>query len=145
MEDFNKQQGAFNRDVMGIKGEVVVTEAVDVEGVADAYKMRTHKHQQALPNTPPRWEDPSKIICHVSTIVAVYQLLQGDRQPAEVAAKTKRTQTNTKYPTTGKCVIPTDLTSRTAIIQIRVGTKRWMTRRVSHVKMHKHTSMQDML
>jgi hypothetical protein len=120
-------------------------EAAMVEDVADVYKMRTHTHQEAFPNTSPRWEDPSKIKCRVSAMAALSQLSQGDRQPAEVATKTQRTQTNTKYSTTGTCVIPMDLTLRTATIQLRTGTGTWITRRVSFAKMHKHTSMQAML
>ena len=62
MEVFNKHHGASNRDVKGSKGEVVATEAPAVEGVGDAHKMCTRKHQEAFPNTPPGWEDPRKII-----------------------------------------------------------------------------------
>ena len=80
MEGFNNQQGASNRDVEGGKGDVVATKAAAVEGVADAYKMRTRTHQETFPNTSPRWEDPSKIICRVLTMVALSRLLQGDSQ-----------------------------------------------------------------
>ena len=121
--------------------------AAETEGEADAHTMRMRTHPEALPNTSPRWEDPSKIICRVSTIVALFWLSQRDRQPAEVAAKTKTlsTQTNTKYSTTGTCAIPMDLTLRMATIQQCAGSGRWITRKVSLAKMHKHTSMQDML
>ena len=146
MEGFNKHQGASNRDMEGNKGEVIATEAAVVEGVGDAHKMRTRKHQEAFPNTSPRWEDPSKIICPVSTTVALSRLSRRDRQPAEAAAKTQHTQTDTKYSTTGTYVIPMDLMSRTATIQPHVETGRWITaRRGSHAKTHKHTLMQDML
>ena len=149
MEGFNNHQGASNKDMEGDKGKIVATEQVAVEGVGDAHKMRMHGHQKAFPNTCPRWEDPSKIICRVSTMVALSRLSQEDRQLAEVevAAKTKtrRTQTDTKYSTTGTCAIPVDLTSRTATIQLRAGSGRWITRKVSLAKMYKHTSMQDML
>ena len=119
--------------------------AAETEGEADAHTMRTRTHPEALPNTSPRWEDPSKIICRVSTMVSLSRLLQGDRQPAEVATKTQHTQTDTKYSTTGTYVIHVNLTSKTAIIQSHAETGRWITKRGSHAKMHKHTLMQDML
>ena len=146
MEGFNNHQGASNRDMEGGKGEAAATEAAVVEGVGDAYKMRIRKHQEAFPNTSPRWEDPSKIICRVSTMVVLSRLSQGDRHPAEVATKTKtqHTQTNTKYSTTGTCAIHMDLTSK-ATIQLRAGSGEKITRKVSLAKMHKHTLMQDML
>ena len=106
MEGSNIQQWASNRGVEGIKGEGVATAAAEVEGEADVHTMRTRTHPEAFPNTPPRWEDPSKIICPVSTMVALSPLLQEDRQPAEAAAKTQRTQTDTKYSTTGMYNIP---------------------------------------
>jgi hypothetical protein len=93
----------------------------------------------------PRWEDSSKIIYPVSTTVALSRLLQGDRQPAEAAAETQRTQTDTNYSTTGTYVIPMDLMSRTATIQPHAETGRWITRRGSHTTTHKYTLMQDML
>ncbi len=119
MKGFNIHQGASIRDVEGNRGVVVATEAAVVEGMGEVYKMRTRKHQEAFPNTPPREEDPSKIICRVSTMVVLSRLSQGDRQRAEVATKTKtqHTQTDTKYSTTGTCAIPMDLTSRMATIR----------------------------
>ena len=106
MEGFNNQQGAANRDVEGVKGEGVAMAAAEAEGKADAHTMCTRTHPEAFPNRSPRWEDPSKIICPVSTMVALSPLLQEDRQPAEAAAKTQRTQTDTKYSTTGMYNIP---------------------------------------
>ena len=114
MEGFNNQQGASDRDVEGGKGEVVATEAAAVEGVADAYKIRTR--QKAFPNLPPRCEDPNKITCLVLTIVALPRVLRGDRQRAKADVKTLRTQTVTKYSTNGTCVILTETTSRTSTI-----------------------------
>ena len=125
------------------RGGVVVPEGAAVEAVVDAYKIRMQ--QKAFPSTPPRWEDPNKVMCQVLTMVALPLVSRGDMQLAEVATKIQRTQTATKYSTTGTCVIPTDLTSRTATIQLRAGTGRWTTRRVSLAKMHRHTSMQNML
>ena len=143
MEGFNSQQGASDRDIEVIKGEVVAAEAAIVEALADAYRIRTR--QEAFHSTSPRWEDPNKVMCQVLTIVALSLVSRGDRQPAEVAAKTQRTQTATKYSTTGMCVIPTGLTSRMATTQLHAGTGRWTPRRVSLTKMHRHTSTQDML
>ena len=126
--------------------EGAATAVAKVEGKVDAHTMHRRTHPEAFPNTSPRWEDPSKIICPVSTMVALSRLSWGDRQPTEVAAKTQCTQTDTKYSTTGTYVIPMDLMSRTATIQPHVETGRWITaRRGSHAKTHKHTLMQDML
>jgi hypothetical protein len=97
MEGFDNIQGASTRDVEGIKGEGVATVVAEAEGEADAPTIHTHTHPEAFPNMSPRWEDPSKIIYPVSTMVALSRLLRGDRQPAEAAVKTQRTQTNTKY------------------------------------------------
>jgi hypothetical protein len=91
MEDFNNIQGASNRDVDGVKGEGVATVAVEAEGEADMPTMHTRTHPEAFPNMSPRWENPCKIIYPVSTMVALSRLLRGDRQPAEAAAKTRRT------------------------------------------------------
>ena len=118
----------------GVKGEGIATAAAEAEGEADAHTVCMRTNPEAFPNTSPRWEDPSKIICWVSTMVALYQLLQEDRQPAEVAAKTQRTQTNTKYSTTGMYVIHIDLTSRTVTIQPHAEAGRWITRRGLHTK-----------
>ena len=145
MEGFNHIQGASNRDVEGVKGEGVATAAAEAEGEADAPTIHTRTHPEAFPNMSPRWEDPSKIIYPVSTTVALSRLLQGDRQPAEAAAETQRTQTDTNYSTTGTYVIPMDLMSRTATIRPHAETGRWITRRGSHTTTQKHTSMQDML
>jgi hypothetical protein len=145
MEGFNNQQGASNRDVEGVKGEGVTMAAAEAEGEGDAHTMRTRTHPEAFPNTSPRWEDPSKFSYPVSTTVALSRLSQGDRQPAEAAAKTQRTQTDSKYSTTGMYVIPTYLMLRMATIEPHAETGRWITRRGSHTKTHKHTLMQDML
>ncbi len=143
MEGFNNIQGASNRDMEGVKGEGVAMAAAKVEGEADAPTIHTHTHPQAFPNMSPRWEDPSKIICPVSTTVALSRLSRGDRQPAEAAAKTQGTLTDTKYLTTGTSVIPTVLMSRTDTIQPHAETGRWITRRGSHATTHRHTSMGD--
>ena len=143
MEGFNHIQGASNRGVEGVKGEGVATAAAEAEGEADAPTIHTRTHPEAFPNMSPRWEDPSKIICPVSTTVALSRLSRGDRQPAEAAAKTQRTQTDTKYLTTGTSVIPMVLRLRTDTIQPHAETGRWITRRGSHATTHRHTSMQD--
>ncbi len=91
MEGFNKKQGASNRDMEGVKGEGVAMVAAKAEGEADAPTIHMCTHPEAFPNMSPRWEDPSKIIYPVSTTVALSRLLQGNRQPAEAAAKTRRT------------------------------------------------------
>ena len=91
MEGFNNQQGASNRDVEGLKGEVVTTVAAKVDSEVDTHTIRTPTHPEAFPNMSPRWEDSSKIIYPVSTTVALSRLLQGNRQPAEAAAKTRGT------------------------------------------------------
>ena len=52
MEGFNNQRGASDMEVEVNKGEVVATEAAAVEGVADAYRIRTC--QEAFLNTSPR-------------------------------------------------------------------------------------------
>ena len=143
MEGFKNKQGASNRDVEGVKGEGVATAAAKAEGEADAPTIHTHMHPDAFPNMSPRWEDPRKNIYQVSTTVALSQLSWGDRQPAEAAAKTRRTGTNTNYLTTGTSVIPMFLMSRTATIQPHAETGRWITGRGSHATTHRHTSMQD--
>ena len=129
MEGFNNIQGASNRDVEGVKGGGVATAAAKAEGEVDASTIHTHTHPETFPNMSPRWEDPRKNISPVSTTVALSQLSWGDRQPAEAAAKTRRTRTDTKYLTTGTSVIPTVLMSRTATIQPHAETGRWINRR----------------
>ncbi len=69
MEGFNSQQGASDRDIEVIKGEVVAAEAATVEALANAYRIRMR--QEAFHSTSPRWEDPNKVMCQVLTIVAL--------------------------------------------------------------------------
>ena len=61
MEGFNNTRGLPSGTWRASRREVVATEAAEVEGVADAYKMRTRKHQQAFPNTFHRWGTPAKL------------------------------------------------------------------------------------
>jgi hypothetical protein len=143
MKGFNNQQGAFDRDVESGKREVVATEAATMESMVDAYRIRAH--QEAFSNTSPRWRTPTKLYARFLTMVALHLVLWGHKQPAEAAVKTRHTQTNTKYSTTGTCVILMDLRLRMATIQLHAGSEKWTTRRVSHATMHRHTSMQDML
>jgi hypothetical protein len=128
MDGFNSQQGASDRDVEVDKWKVIAVEEDTVEAVADAYRIRTR--QEAFSSTSPRWEDHNKVMCQVLTMVALSLVSCGDRQPAEAAAKTQHTQTAKKYLTAGMCVIPKNLTSRTATIKLRAGKGRWTTRRV---------------
>ena len=154
MEGFNIKQGASNRDVASVKGEGVATAAAEAEGEADAPTIHTRKHQdaptihtrkhqEAFPNMSPRSEYPNKIMCPVSTTVATSRRSRGDRQPAEAAAKTQRTQTHTNGLTTGTYVIPTVLISRMDTLQPHVVPGRWITRRGSHATTHRLTLTQD--
>ena len=143
MKVFNHIQGASNRGAGDVKGEGVATAAAKAEGEADVHPMRTCTHSEAFPNMSPRSEYPSIIMCPVSTTVAMSRRSRGNRQPAEAAAKTQHTQTDTNGLTTGLSVIPTVLISRTDTIQPHLETGRWITRRGSHATRHRRTSMQD--
>ncbi len=143
MEIFNPTQGVSNRGTADAKEEGVATVAAEAEGEADAHSMRTDTHPEAFLNMPPRSEDPSTIRCPVSSTVATSRQLRGDRQLAEAAAKTQRTQTGTNGLTTGTSVIPTVLISRTDTIQSHADTERWTIRRSSHATTHRRTSMRD--
>jgi hypothetical protein len=152
MEVFNPIQGASNRGTADAKEEDVATAAAEAEGEADAHPMhtrthpdpmRTHTHPEAFPNMSPRSEYPSIIMCPVSTTVATSRQSRGNRQPAEAAAKTQRTQTDTNGLTTGTSDIPTVFISRTDTIQPHAETGRWITRRGSHATTHRRTSMRD--
>jgi hypothetical protein len=128
---------------VGGKGEGIAMAAAEAEGEEDAHTMRRRTHPEEFPNMPPRSEYPSKIMCPVSTTVAMSRQSRGNRQPAEAATKTQRTQTNTNGSTTGTSVIRTVLMSRTDTLQPHAATGRWITRRGSHTTTHRHTSMHD--
>jgi hypothetical protein len=143
MEVFNPTQGVSNRGAADAKEEGVATVAAKAEREADAHSMHTDTHPEAFPNMSPGLEDPSTIMCPVSSTVATSRQSWCDRQPAEAAAKTQRTQTGTHGLTTGTSVIPTVLISRTDTIQSHAETGSWTIRRGSHATTHRRTSMRD--
>jgi hypothetical protein len=136
MKGFNNKQGACQgggRSHRGGRG-----------GRRGGCANNTYMHAPGgIPQYVPPMGGPQQNYIPVSTTVALSRLLRGDRQPAEAAAETWRTRTNTNYLTTGTSVIPMVLMSRTATIQPHAETGRWIIRRGSHVTMHRHTSMKD--
>ena len=123
---------------------VIAAEVAKVWDAVDAYRL--HMRQEAFHSMSPRWEDHNKVICQVITMEALPLGLRVDRQLEEPDEyKNQHSPTATKYSTTGTCVNPMALTSRTVTIQQHEDSRRWTTRRALHAKILRDTLTWDML